>query len=159
MARFTFSLQTVREQREREERLCQKALGEASVRRQQHEDELAEVERQITSNNELMRDNHLIGKLNVAMLTTHRRYLIAMRQQVISLAQRIAAARLEVEQARRKLNDAAKNTKAIETLRDRQKQRWQAELERKELAQADDVAMQIAFHNLALSAAAGGEHR
>ena len=64
MARFTFNLQTVLEEREREERLCQKALGEASMARQQAEDELAEVEREISGNNELMRDNHLVGKLD-----------------------------------------------------------------------------------------------
>ena len=155
MAQFKFNLQTVLEQREREERLCQKSLGEAAVRKQQAEDELVAVEREITTNNESMRDNHLVGKLDVNVLTSHRRYLIAMRQQVIGLAQRIAAARLEVEQARRKLNEAAKNRKAIEVLRDRQKQRWLADQERKERAIADDAAMQIAFDNLV--SYAGGE--
>lgn len=156
MARFTFNLQTVLDEREREEQLCQKSLGEAALRKQKLDDELAVLERQIVENNESMRDNHLVGKLNVNILTSHRRYLIATRQQVIGLAQRIAAARLEVEQARRKLNEAAKNRKAIEVLRDRQKARWSAEQERKERAIADDASMQIAFDNL-VTFAAGAE--
>ena len=155
MARFTFNLQAVLEEREREEQLCQKSLGEAAARKQGAEEELAAVERQLTVNNEQMRDHHLVGKLDVNVLTSHRRYLIAMRQQVIQIAQRIAAARLEVEQARRKLNEAAKNRKAIEVLRDKQKQRWQAEQERKDRAIADDAAMQIAFDNLVGFAASG----
>lgn len=155
MAQFKFNLQTVLNEREREEMLCQKAMGEAAARKQAAEDDLANVERQITTNNEAMRDNHLVGKLDVNVLTSHRRYLIAMRQQVIQIAQRIANARLEVEQARRKLNEAAKNRKAIEVLRDRQKQRWLAEQERKERAIADDASMQIAYDNLV--AYAGGD--
>ncbi|RYG64634.1 hypothetical protein EON77_19480, partial [bacterium] len=74
--------------------------------------------------------------------------LIAMKSQVMQLAEQIAKARLDAEAKQRKLNDAAKGRKAIEVLRDKQKERWLAEQNRKELAIADDVGMQIAFHHL-----------
>ena len=157
MARFTFNLQTVLEQRENDEHLCQMELAHAQLAQSQLQDELAKVEADINAANESMRNEHLVGKLNVTVITTHRRYLIAMRAQVIGIAQRLAAARLQVEAKQRKLAEAAKNRKAIEFLRDKQKQRWMIEQDKKELAQADDVAMQIAYHNLRAAEAAEAE--
>lgn len=148
MARFVFGLQTVLEQRETEETLCQRELFEAQLAQRKLLDELAELETQIQGANDTMRSEHLVGTLKPIMIATHRRYLIAMKQQVFSLAERIAAARTTVEAKQRKLAEAAKNRKVIELLRDKQKSRWTAEQDRREQAAADDVAMQIGFHNL-----------
>jgi flagellar FliJ protein len=156
MARFNFKLQVVLDQREREEQLAQMNHARAQLAQKQLEADLAKVEADLLAANEHMRDHHLVGKIDTTMIATHRRFLIAMRTNVIALAQRIAAARLVSETARRKLAVAAKDKRAIETLRDRQKQRWLADQDRKDLALADDVAMQIAYHNLTAEAVAGG---
>lgn len=154
MARFVFGLQTVLEQRENEEILCKKELFEAQSEQKRLMDQLAEVEAEIRTANETMRNEHLVGSLKPTMIATHRRYLIAMKQRVFSLAEQIASARTRVEAKQRKLADATKAKKVIELLRDKQKERWVAEQDRRELAAADDVAMQIAFHNLQTGAAA-----
>ena len=148
MARFVFGLQTVLEQRETEETLCKRDLFEAQLAQRRLMDDLAQIETQIITANDTMRSEHLVGTLRPTMIATHRRYLIAMKQQVFSLAEKIAAARTTVEARQRKLAEASKNKKVIELLRDKQKSRWTAEQDRKELAAADDVAMQIAYHNL-----------
>ena len=148
MARFVFGLQTVLDQRETEETLCKKELFEAQLAQKQLLDELADIESQIKTANDTMRSEHLVGTLKPTMISTHRRYLIAMKQQVFSLAEKIAAARTTVEAKQRKLAEATKNKKVIELLRDKQKSRWMAEQDRRELAAADDVAMQIAYNNL-----------
>lgn len=148
MARFVFGLQTVLEQRETEETLCKRDLFEAQLAQKRLMDELAVIETQIITANDTMRSEHLVGTLKPTMIATHRRYLIAMKQQVFSLAEKIAAARTTVEARQRKLAEASKSKKVIELLRDKQKSRWTAEQDRKELAAADDVAMQIAYHNL-----------
>lgn len=148
MARFVFGLQTVLEQREIEETLCKKELFEAQLAQKRLMDDLAELEGQIRGANESMRNEHLVGILKPTMIATHRRYLIAMKQRVFTLADSIAVARTNVEAKQRKLAEAAKNKKVIELLRDKQKSRWDAEQNRREHAAADDVAMQIAFHNL-----------
>jgi flagellar FliJ protein len=148
MARFTFPLQTVLEQREADERTCQMELARARLLQTQLEAKLTGLNDEIVGANEQMRDHHLVGRIDVNLISTHRRFLIAMRAQVIQLAEQIAKARLDCEAKQRKLNDAAKGRKAIEVLRDKQKERWLAEQNRKELAIADDVGMQIAFHHL-----------
>lgn len=155
MARFVFGLQTVLEQRETEELVCKKELFEAHSVQKKLMDDLAEVESQIRGANDTMRSEHLVGTLQPSIIATHRRYLIAMKQQVFTLADKIAAARIAVEAKQRKLAEASKNKRVIELLRDKQKSRWSAELDRKELAAADDVAMQIAFHNLQTESVGG----
>lgn len=148
MARFTFSLQTVLEQREHDERACQMELARARLLQVQLETRLGQLNDEIVAANEQMRDHHLVGRIDVSLIATHRRFLIAMRSNVMKLAEEIAVARLDAEAKQRKLSDAAKGRKAIEVLRDKQKARWAAEQDRKELAIADDVGMQIAFHHL-----------
>ena len=156
MARFTFALQSVLEQREIEERTCQMELAASRAVQVALEADLSRLNEEIVGANESMRNEHLIGRINVNVISTHRRFLIAMRQSVVALAERIAAARMDVEAKQRKLADAAKSRKVIEHLRDKQKARWTADENRKELAIADDVGMQIAFHNLQADAAAVG---
>ena len=155
MARFNFGLQAVLEQRENEELLCKKELFEKQLAQRVLLDELAEIESQIRAANDTMRSDHLVGTLKPTLIATHRRYLVAMRQQVFSLAEKIASARIAVEASQRKCATAATNRKAIELLRDKQKSRWVAEQDRKELAAADDVAMQIAFHNMQIEPVGG----
>jgi flagellar protein FliJ len=155
MARFVFNLQTVLEQREREEQLAQMDYAQARLEQKRLEEELATLEVDLKASNEHMRDKHLVGTIDTAMLAAHRRYLISMRTLVITVAQKIATARLKVEATQRKLAEAAKHHKAIEVLRDRQKSRWTAEQDRKELASADDVAMQIAYQNLSITVGGG----
>lgn len=154
MAQFKFKLQVVLEQREREERLAQVEHAKAQLAQRTLESELAEIEKQLREANEHLRDHHLVGKIDTSMIATHRRYLIAARGAVLVKAKQIAAARLKAEATQRKLAAAAKDRKAIEFLRDRQKSRWAAEINRKELALADDVGMQIAYHDLAAELAA-----
>lgn len=156
MAQFNFKLQVVLEQREREERLAQVAHAQAKLAQRTLETELATIESDLRDANEHLRDHHLVGKIDTSMIATHRRYLIAVRSTVISKAKQIADARLNCESTQRKLATAAKDRKAIELLRDRQKSRWLAELDKKELALADDVGMQIAYQDFAAVTDSGG---
>lgn len=155
MAQFKFKLQVVLDQREREERLAQVEHAQAQLAQKMLEADLAAIESDLRGANEYLRDHHLVGKIDTSMIATHRRYLIAARSAVINKAKQIAVARLKCEASQRKLAAAAKDKKAIELLRDRQKSRWAAELDKKDLALADDVAMQIAYHNL-VTVDAGG---
>lgn len=155
MAQFKFKLQVVLDQRQREERLAQLDFAKAQLTQRTLEAELTAIETDLKAANEHLRDHHLVGKIDTSMIVTHRRYLISVRQAVVAKAKQIADARLKSEAAQRKLAAAAKDRKAIELLRDRQKSRWLAEEDKKELAIADDVGMQIAYQNL-IAADAGG---
>jgi flagellar export protein FliJ len=151
MARFIFTLQTVLEQREHEERLAQLALAEAQLVLVQLEERLAKLDAEVNDANRELREQHLMGPVKVDFISAHRRYLATMKLNVIQLVQSMADARLEIEQRQRKLATAVQHRKAIELLRDRQKARWQADQDKRELDLLDEAAMQIAFDDLALA--------
>ncbi|MFT3786069.1 MAG: flagellar export protein FliJ [Tepidisphaeraceae bacterium] len=155
MAQFRFSLQTVLDQREHEERLCQLALAQAQQVLVQLEQRLAGIQQEIVAANQDLRDNHLTGQINIQSIGVHRRYLAAMKAQVIQLAQQMADARLNIQAKQRKLAEAAKHRKAIEVLRDKQKQRWQDDQAKKERELLDEAGMQIAFANLTIESMPG----
>jgi flagellar FliJ protein len=156
MARFVFPLQSVLDQREVEERAAQTDLARARLTMATLEIELTRLNDEIGAANDQMRDQHLVGRLDVNLIATHRRFLIAVKHSVTKLAEQIATARLDVEAKQRKLNQAAMARKTIESLRDKQKSRWLADQQRKDLAIADDVGMQIAYQNLQAAAHSGG---
>lgn len=148
MARFTFTLQTVLEQRERDERLCQLELAQAQLTLTDLDRRLSEMNGEIVGTNNDLKHRHESRTLDVATLASHRRYLAAMKLKVIEHAQKMAEARLAVEAKQRKLAEAAKQRKAIEVLRDKQKQRWQADQDKRERDLMDEAGMQIAYANL-----------
>ncbi len=150
MARFTFGLQTVLDQRGREEKFCQLELAEAQLRLATLEAALQEMNGEIVSSNADLRSQHVAGKLNVQAISLHRRYLAAMKVKVIAHAESMSQARLAVEAKQRKLAEAAKNRKTIELLRDKQKQRWQADQDKRERDLMDEAGMQIAYANLTM---------
>lgn len=156
MARFVFTLQTVLEQREREERLCQLDLAQAQQQLVELERQLQEMNAEMVASNGELKTQHAAGKLNVQAIALHRRYLAAMKLRVIAHAEKMSGARLAVEAKQRKLAEAAKNRKAIEVLRDKQKQRWQADQDKRERELMDEAGMQIAFANLSVGPNSAG---
>ena len=92
-----------------------------------------------------VRDNRLTGRLDMAFLAAHRRYVLAMQRKAIELATRMAAQQQVVNAARQQLAEAAKQRKIIEKLKERQHERWKTEQSRKELEQLAEVNMQLAL--------------
>lgn len=156
MARFVFTLQTVLEQRERDERLCQLELAQAQQALVELETQLQQMNAEIVGSNADLKSQADARQLNVQTIAQHRRYLGAMKLKVIAHAETMSRARLAIEAKQRKLSDAAKQRKAIELLRDKQKQRWLAEQDKRERDLMDEAGMQIAYANLTLGSNQAG---
>lgn len=144
MARFVFKLQAVLRQRELIEQQKQRALAGLRMRMEAMQRQLRELEGQMRSVNDDLRNHHLTGPVDVTYLRAHRRYVVATQQQGIQLVRQMAALQQRIEQARTELAEAAKNHKAIQKLRDKQLERWKIERDRKEMADLDEVGMMLA---------------
>ena len=147
MAQFVFKLEGVLRQRKHIEEQRQREL--ALIRREmaQLESELSELNAQVSSASNDVRDNRLIGKLDMSFLAAHRRFLLAMQRRGLTMMQKMALVQRQVDEAQANLAEAAKQRKAIEKLREKQHQRWQEELNRKELALMDEISMQMSYRN------------
>ena len=148
MAQFKFNLETVLRQRTTVEQLAQRAVAEARQKLVPLQEKLAELGRQRQQADDDMRQNRLVGTVDVSFIAGHRRFVIAMEQQALALARQIAEAQVLVDRAQAALLQAARARKAIDTLKDRQHERWAEAEAKKEAALLDEAGMQIAFDNL-----------
>ena len=143
MAQFVFKLHAVLRQREllEQERQRDFALAQGALVLQQTElKRLDETVRLAVTD---LRNNQLIGKLNLSFLAAHRRFMLAMQKQGLLQLQKVEEAQLKVESARVQLAEAAKQTKIIEKLKERQHAVWIEAATRKETANLDEIAMQM----------------
>jgi flagellar export protein FliJ len=149
MAKFTFQLEGVLRQRKNAEQQRQRELAAIAAIVAAHEAELRKVDGEVRASEQDLRDNRLTGKLDLPFLASHRRFSFAMQRKAVNIAQQIATVRKQLDEARRNLVDAAKARKAIEKLRENQFNNWRADMARRETAQLDEIAMQMAFEPIA----------
>ena len=148
MAKFVFPLESVLRHRERgeQERMRELAVCQAEMSRLQLE--LKALNDSVRASAQDMKDNRLVGALDVAYLAAHRRYAVATQRKGMLLVQEMARQQRKVDEAQRLLAEAAKERKVMEKLRERQHERWRSEVGRKELAEADEVGAQWGYRQI-----------
>jgi flagellar export protein FliJ len=149
MPQFTFALQPLLKHRERAEQERQRDMALVSAELVAAQGDLRQVERTVVAALTDLRENRLTGPIDLSFLTAHRRFMTAMRRQGVERAERVRLAAGRVAVAQRALAEAAKERKAIETLRDQQLEQWRAERARRQTADDDEIATQMATADLA----------
>ena len=143
MPDFHFKLQSVLRHRTTIEQEKQRLYAQALAAFKDLEDQLKSLNQTMQTSNDDVRQNRLVGRLDIGFITAHRRFLMGMQRKAIDLATAMAKAQQLVDAARTNLAEAAKQRKILEKLRETQEQRWREELSRKETIAADEVAMQL----------------
>jgi flagellar FliJ protein len=143
MAKFKFPLETVLRHRTHIEQEKQRDLARFQADMQQHQASLQQIDQTVQGSMDDLRQNRLLGKLDVGFLTGHRRHMLAVQRQATTLLQRMSLLQRQIDDAQQALAEAAKQRKIMEKLRERQKARWQADQARRELAELDDVTMRM----------------
>jgi flagellar export protein FliJ len=148
MARFQFKFEAVLQHRRRLERQAQVALAERSAIARSLHDQLRELNTRLVRSTDELRQNHLVGKIDVGYLSAHRRFTHDVTDRGAHLLQRIGLAQKGVDEARGLLAEAARQRKAIETLREKYELRWREDQSRRQAAEEDDAAGRLAYENL-----------
>jgi flagellar protein FliJ len=145
MAKFDFQLEGVLRHRHRIEREKQRDYAVAQAEKTKAHEALRSLDEHVQQAAKDLRDNHLIGEIDLSFLAAHRRFMQAMQRRGLVLMQEYQTALKKVETTQTALAEAAKQRKILEKLRERQQTRWADALARKELAQLDEVAMQMTY--------------
>ncbi len=153
MARFVFTLQPLLAHRQRIEQERQRDVSVVGNELAAAEAEQARVATAVQDALNDLRANHLTGPIDLNYLAAHRRFMLAMQRQQVERAERVRVARAKVDAAQKRLAEAAKDRKAIETLREQQQARWAEGQARTDAAAQDEVAMQIAYEDASRDAA------
>src|SRR5262245_54016690 len=148
MAKFEFKLEGVLRQRKHVEQQKQRELALKQRQLVEMQAELQQLQAKVQQANDDVRQNRLVGRLDMQFLAAHRRFLAGIQRQGVAIAQKMALAQRAVDDARAALAEAARQRKVIEKLREKQLQRWRADIERRELAELDEIGMQLAYQNL-----------
>ena len=143
MAKFDFKLEGVLRHRKNVEHERQRELAVAQGQLQQLEDQLRELDREVQAASGELRENRLVGRLDLNYLAAHRRFVGAMQKKGMGLVQRMSIIRKQVEEARKLLAQAAIQRKAVEKLREKQRQRWQEDQNRRQAEEMDEIGMQL----------------
>jgi len=140
---FRFKLSPVLRQRQITERQKQRDYALTLAALKDLQDQLTTLNQTVTETNTDLRTNRLTGPIDVHFLAAHRRYLLGVQRKAQDLATQIHTAQKTAETARAALAEAAKQTKVLEKLREKQQQRWKEDADRKEMIALDEVAMQL----------------
>lgn len=145
MSKFVFSLEAVLRQRSHVEKEKQRELALIQRQMTQLQTELRGLNETVQTASTDIRDNRLIGKLDMAFLAAHRRFMAATQRKGNELVQRMALVQKQVDEAQQALAEAAKHRKAMEKLKEKQHDRWKADLAHKEFLAADEMNTQMSY--------------
>lgn len=127
----------------------QRNLAVAQVEMVRLEGELRALDQEVKKAAADVRENRLIGRLDMNYLAAHRRYMLGMQRKALAVAQKMAAQQKLVDDARRALAEASKQKKVIEKLKERHFQRWSAAVALREAGELDELTTQLSFRSLA----------
>jgi flagellar FliJ protein len=153
MAKFVFKFDGVLRQREHVETQRQRDLAVVQQEMTRLQADLKQLNDSVQRSTDDLRTNHLTGRLDLGFLAAHRRFSLAMQRKAMGLVQQIAAVQKRVDAAQAALAEAAKQRKIIEKLKEKSFERWRAEQARKEMMEADEIAMQMSYRNAVEEAA------
>jgi flagellar FliJ protein len=145
MPKFVFQLEGALRQRKQLERMKQREMAVVQAEMNKLQDQLRALEGTVQTATADVRGNRLTGVLDMSFLAAHRRFMIATQRQSMELVQKMALVQRQLDEARLAVAEAAKQRKIIEKLREKQFERWKAERSKKELAELDEVSMQLSY--------------
>ncbi|QQE11191.1 flagellar export protein FliJ [Planctomycetota bacterium] len=141
MPGFEFKLDALLKHRCTEEEKCQRDLSRLLRSKMIFEDELRKMQQTITESKHQLGDG-LVGKINISRVAEFASYSGQTTMRGHHLVMKMAELEQHIQIARQKLLEATKKRKALELLRDKQKEAWIREQNRRETAELDEIATQ-----------------
>jgi flagellar export protein FliJ len=141
MAGFVFRLESVLRQRKHVEEQRQRELAELLRRQLILQTQLRTLQQTVQSDKREMSDA-LVGAVDVRRIRQHATHASQVSLRIQQLATHLFALTRQIERARQALLEATKACRALETLRERQHERWRGEQERLQTAELDEIAVQ-----------------
>ena len=141
MPGFEFKLDVLLQHRCTEEEKCQRELSRLLRSKMIFEQELRKMQQTIAGSKRQL-SNDLLGKVNINRVAEFASYSGQTTMRGHHLVVKMAELEQHIQIARQKLLEATKKRKALELLRDKQKEAWVREQNRRETAELDEIATQ-----------------
>ncbi|ERR1700722_17531095 len=145
MAKFVFQLEGVLRQRTHVEQQRKRELAVIQQQMTVLDAELRALDASVRTAEKDLRENRLVGRIDLAFLAAHRRYAFAMQRKAMGVAQKMAGVQVQLEKAQKLAAEASKQKKILEKLRERRFARWREQLERRDLIEMDEISTRLSF--------------
>jgi flagellar protein FliJ len=145
MAKFVFQLEGVLRQRTHVEQQRKRELAVVQQQMSTLEAELRALDASVRNAEQDLRQNRLIGKIDLAFLAAHRRYAFAMQRKAMGVAQKMANLQVQLEKAAKLAAEASKQKKILEKLRERRFARWREQLQRRDMIEMDEISTRLSY--------------
>ena len=140
MKKFRFRLETVLKLRRMAEDAKKRAVGDLLNEIHGHQRAAVEMDAAIAAAGRDLKQRHVSGKIDLGWVGNYQAHVGHLRRSIAQRVEMVTQLQQRLAGARRELSEAAKQTKILEKLREKRKQRYDDELSRAEGNELDDVA-------------------
>jgi len=146
--RFIFPFEPLLEHRRRLEKDQMRAVAVIQQQANALITQIQDAQQAIRNENRQLTTQHLTGKLDMAFIAAEKRYVGSLNMVIAGAYQRLAIVERQLGSAKALLLAAAKARKIIERLREKQYNRWLADVNRKEAEFLDELGTQLALRKM-----------
>ena len=145
MKKFHYRLQTMLKLKEHQERQKQKEHAQALEQVYRQKDKLKAIDSSRNTALNFQRQR-LQSRLSIATMLTCSRYLLKLKGDTMLGREALNGLEREAEKKRLNLVEASKQRKIYEKLKDKQKERFYSEYERRDAIELDEIALTSHAH-------------
>jgi len=142
MKKFNFRLQTVLKLRQQEEDQKKRAVGELNAEINDLQRQALEMAEDVSLQGKILRP-YIQGSVNVNWVGLYQGYVTYLRHSISSKIDEVGRVQQRLQEARRELAEAAKQTKILEKLRERQRSRYDRAVKKIEVNEMDEIGSKV----------------
>ncbi len=140
MKKFKFRLQNLLQLRRQQEDQKKQAVGALLAQIHEQQRQSLEMAAAIRKEGEKLKRQYQEGKVDLNWVGHYRLYVTHLQNAINERIKNVAQIQVKLNAARQELVEAAKQTKVLEKLREKQKQRYDKQIRRREGQQQDEIS-------------------
>ncbi len=143
MKQFRFRLQPLLRLRKQQEDQKKRAVGSLLTQIHDLQRQALELAEAIKAEGETLKQQYVQGNVDLNWVSHYRRYVTSVQRAIAERIQTATNIQEKLHQARRELAQAAKQTKILEKLKERQQKQYEREWQRKENRELDEIGAKV----------------
>jgi len=139
MKQFRFRLQPLLRLRKQQEDQKKRAVGVLLTQIYDLQRQALELAEAIKAEGDTLKQQYIQGNVDLNWVSHYRRYVTSVQRAIAERIQKATNIQERLHQARRELAEAAKQSKILEKLKERQQRQYEREWQRKENREMDEI--------------------
>jgi len=148
MKKFEFRLEPVLRLKKQVEDEKKRVVGELMAEINAQQQQALEINQTIIQQGNILKQKLAGGEVDTGWIAYYQRYVTDMRGEIARKIQTVTEIQKKLHLARRALAEAAKETKMLEKLKEKQYNQYMAFLDKLEKKELDEIGSQMYIRNM-----------